>query len=49
MLDTRARKIVQPLFDQGATLFKKIGLSATQVTIILVSSVVRLDFSFITI
>jgi len=34
MLDTRARKIVQPLFDQGATLFKKIGLSATQVTII---------------
>jgi len=34
MIDTRARKIVQPLFDQGATLFKKIGLSATQVTII---------------
>ncbi|WP_214847875.1 CDP-alcohol phosphatidyltransferase family protein [Exiguobacterium sp. s193] len=34
MLDTRARKVVQPLFDQAATGLKKLGLSANQVTII---------------
>ena len=34
MLDTRARKMVQPVFDQAATGLKKLGLSANQVTII---------------
>jgi len=34
MLDTRARRVVQPLFEQMATLLKKMGLSANQVTII---------------
>jgi len=34
MLDTRARKSIQPLFDQIGHLFSRLGLSANQVTIL---------------